>query len=252
MRRLTAALTTLLALAAAPAAAVEEPFHGVLIQEVGPTEMMIDLGADQGLQVGQEVEVYQSVEVKHPVTGKRITDHVFLGTEVVQRLGRSVAVLGPLTSPAEYLKVGAPVRVPDLSAPTPIVPTECHCPTCALDPEAEAVHQQWMMNLGKPLDQRGKAWLEFLAAHPETPYRIAIEEEVMDISQTLNAFAKARQQAEAAAVVEVPAPRVGHRAPGETVAGEPLRLVVAVACARRGGRRGRPPADPPPWTRGTP
>ncbi len=175
----TGVLAVLVFVAAAPTTAEKAPFHGFLIQEISNTEIMIDIGQEHGLAVGQEVEVYQSIKMPHPVTGEIIEDHILLGTELVARVGQRVAVLGPLVNSTERLKIGDPVRVPGLATAVPLTPTECHCPECAPDPESEAVHAQWVLNLGEPLDQRGKAWLEFLTLHPNTLYRHSIEDETL-------------------------------------------------------------------------
>ena len=283
-------LATVAALAAAAAGARVAAAEPVVLAVDG-TDVYIDLGARDGVGAGTELELLHEVTVKDPRTGQTLRDHFSLGTLTVTRSGdrasvaRAPAELGKRVLAGDRVRlVSAARRFVDPWAERaaaagrrgararPGTPPAAGAPSPAAIAEAEHARVAWEQTLGRPPEERVRRWLDYLRAHPRSPYAAAVQREIA----TLRRQAEEREEALARArsadaddriprlarlVAALPAPMttaadgaavrdVGPllvASPGEALAGKPLGLAFVVREPHRVARAwlyARGPGDP--------
>ena len=130
--------------------------------------------------------------------------------------------------------VATPTAVPQISAPTGL-----QAPVAEPTPAAQ-VHKAYEATLGRPLPERIRVFEAFLATHRETPYRAALEQELLHLrtmqntlEQAVVQLARAREQI-ARAPMPRPAPERSDApvanvlVPRKIYAGEPLEVAIYV------------------------
>jgi hypothetical protein len=231
-------------LAAGPAAG-QDRLEGTVLRIDGQ-EVLVDIGARDGVSAGDEVVIYRRIRVQHPVTGRNLEDRFPIGevalTQVADRL--SIVVLArPLAHPPSPGDVVVR-RLPEPPAPTAAVPAgggvaaddPASCPACepadcpapdpAPCPSLEEPQRRVLLaldrTLGRPVDLRIAVWEGFLASNPDSPYRAAVVSEVENLRNLLRASRTAED------VARAEASRVGHAPPEQGFVGEPLDVVLAL------------------------
>ncbi len=242
----------LLAAGAARAADAASPATEGVVVAVEKDDLVIDLGEARGVAGGDAVEIWRPLHLKHPVTGRLITDRFLIGrlrlTQVRPNLSLAAAD-GSLSRPAEpgdvviWTNPRPPVlaapsppalasRAPAPSTPAPSPPAltsrapapSAPAPAPALAPAPEMVAMsedavdvsKLIESLrGTELAERISAYERFAAAHPHSRYGAVLLEEAAAFRRLLTA-----REA-------VTAPVDAARRPGVTAAMQPVTRVVA-------------------------
>lgn len=253
---------------ARPAAA---DIDGVVVA-IDSGDLVLDLGADKGVRERQEVEIWRPLTLRHPITGKRITDRFKIGTLVVEQVRPTIAMARPKEdlsrepAPGDVVVVRgaiAAVAAPPPLAPAPPAgpaskrapvvvgpgagggtsPYEGTAPASPADPEAQALAALFDRLRGTTLAVRIRAYEDWIRTRPTSRFAPVLYEE----AQALRALHASAPGGERDAAPVVSGPRAvggGFVVPDEVRAGEPLRLSVelrdatgAVLHARRPGER---------------
>ena len=93
---------------APPPAATGELQAGTILQLDG-ADVVLDLGAAQ-LDREQQLTVYRAIEVRHPISGKRLRDRFAIGHLRVIQTGQTLSIARAVDAPAHPLAVGDRVR----------------------------------------------------------------------------------------------------------------------------------------------
>jgi hypothetical protein len=258
---------------AAPAAAQIEPASDeiagtVLSNEEG--ELVLDLGAGQGLTAGTTVELWRPLRLKHPVTGRTFMDRFRLGTIVVDQVRQtlSLAHANKLIHPAGRGDIviiakpapRAPVIIPTpppLPPPPPPPPTPPPppakisgaaargeppaappAPPPPPPPDDGARQVQAMLEVlhGVDIPTRVARYRVFVDAHPNSPYSTVLREEIAVLEAAAARPATAPEAGgEIHEVREAKALLVKSFAEPESVLqGRPLRLTIELTDEARG------------------
>lgn len=201
-------------------------------------ELLLDLGSTQGASDGAAVEIWRPLKVKHPVTGKVLTDRFRIGAlELLQvRSNLSLArASGALTRPAA---VGDVVILARRAAPAaPAGPAPGAAAAAPEDPDARAVSEMFDALRGADLATRIAHYEEYAKSNPKGRYVRVLGEEAAALRELHEHRAKAAEKV-------LPEVR-GFSWPKEAIAGQPLRLAVEANDATTGmvlhvRRRGAP------------
>jgi hypothetical protein len=206
-------------------------------------ELVLDLGASRGASDGATVELWRPVKLKHPVTGKVLTDRFRIGTlELTQVRGTMTLARasGALARPAEVgdvviLAVAAPAapapaasaappsaqpKGADTAAPWPPSPSEERT-ALPSDPEARAVSELFESLKGTDLWTRIRRYEAYARARPDGRYARALSEEAAALRELVDVRSK---------VAEHAVPHMTSFArPQEGLAGAPLRIAVELS-----------------------
>jgi hypothetical protein len=253
-------LLALAAMVAVPAVAVAEPAPVVLA--VNGAEVYVDVGGQDGVGAGAELELLHYVAAKDPTTGRVLRDKFVFGTLVVERAGDHVALaraeealVGRIAPGDEIRLVGDAqvyrdpwaARVAASKAPGPVAPGASRARTpgaVAANParerlDAEAVRAAWQSTLGRSLEDRIARWQEFLAGHADSDYAPVIRLEIKSLDTQRRAreaaIARAgdvdhrydRIRALSSALAPGPDP-LAVDAPGRVTPGQPIALAFLV------------------------
>jgi len=234
--------------AAPPAATPARPAAPARAQEVLGTvlaldgeELILDLGADQGAVQGAVVELWRPLKLKHPVSGKVITDRFLIGE---LRLGQ-VRKAMTLATPEGALR-RAPERgdvVIMTRAPAPLEPASGQPdaappagapghPQTGDESEAHAIGRMMESLQGADLPTRIRRYEDYVRAQPNGRYARVLYEEAAALRRLL-ADEHAPGKTPRASAAERPALR-NHRRPDEAVAGTALRVGIEVSDATAG------------------
>jgi len=219
-----------LALATARRSSAQE-VSGVVLALDG-SEVILDLGKKQGISDNDVLELWRPLKLKHPVTGKLVSDRFRIGSVKVTQVREVMSLAkptAPLTRPVEagdvVILVGAPK--PTVSAPPPKPTTTTPgAPTTAApastvyvdsDPEVRALGTLFESLHGTSPEVRAKAYDEFIKANPKSRFAGVLQEEIIALRKAAAAgYAPTAPEAQ-------PAPHVrSWRKIEETVADTPL------------------------------
>jgi hypothetical protein len=162
--------------------------------------LIVDLGPNKGLRVGQAVELWRQVRLRHPVTHRWVADRFRSGTLVIQEIGTSLCLARPVAPLKRPAKVGDVVLfVPESVSPSHAVegsasavspahdsPThdvsshstaDCSRPCPRTDPEAEEVCRLFTSLRGASPARRIVAYENYVARHPGGKYSAVLYEE---------------------------------------------------------------------------
>jgi hypothetical protein len=219
--------------AAAPAPAPLER-HVLGIEDA---DVLVDVTAKDGVNVGDELQLWRPVRLIHPVTHKVVMDRYRLGTLRITQLHAAIALTRPVAAPLHPPAAGdivvferppaAPLpghgldahAVPPLAAAAPVaVPVpEAGAGAANADPEALSVSLLFDNLLGASLITRIHRYEMYAQAHPNGRYTRTLLEE----AAALRELVSLREHNEA------DAPSVRHfDVPGQALDGAPLMLTV--------------------------
>jgi hypothetical protein len=211
-------------------------------------DLVLDLGAEQGIREGQVVEIWRPLTLRHPVTGKRIADRFKIGTLVIGQVRPSIALATPsddLSREAQAGDVivvrgaGAPPTSPPAPGRAPVVlaPPAPHegspkpgGPAPASDPEAAALAAMFDGLRGATLSVRIRAYEEYTRSRPRSRFAPVLYEEAQAL-RAIYAGAKRGDGGENARTGPPPPRLRGFVPPEEVRANEPLRVAVELADA---------------------
>jgi hypothetical protein len=190
-----------------PALAAGEPVKGEpAVLAVDGDDIYVDLGANDGVGAGSELELQHEIAVKDPRTGATLRDRFALGTMIVAKSGDKISVAH--ADPVLAARVLAGDRVRLVSAKRTFVdPWRAQVDASRLagavgarpapsstGPAVDHVAlagAAWRDTLGRPPEQRIARWRQLLAEDPRSTYRRLVENELA----SLEAQARARDEA---------------------------------------------------------
>lgn len=215
-------------------------------------ELVLDLGASRGAAVGQKLELWRPLRVKHPVTGAMLLDRFAIGTLTIVQVRPKTAIARvtgkPLRAPATGDIVVVELPKPEPTAPTP-TPSPIPTPTPALPPSGPApspgaaadvegladLEATLARLVRQPPEARIAAYEAFARAHPTSPLARVVAEDARELRRA----ALAQEAARAAATAPragAPAPSVlSFDAPREARAGAPLSIALELGPRFAGG-----------------
>ena len=220
-----------------------------------PDDVVVDLGSAQGAETGDVVEIWRPLKLKHPVTGKPLTDRFQIGRlRLVQvrpslSLAKPEGALSRAAAPGDIVVMArkiasptAPAVSPSASgrvAPLPLPPPATPTSTPAADPEAKELSDLILSLKGTDPATRIAAYEKYVYVKPQGRYVGVLWEE---------AQALRKMQGASGGKPSAPAPQLEPRLvafsqPLKSIAGAPLQLAVelegpyvgAVLHARRVG-----------------
>jgi hypothetical protein len=226
--------------AASPSTAAPSELTGSVIGLDGD-DLILDLGASDGLAEGAVVELWRPIKIKHPVTGKVLTDRFKIGTLEIHQARKSMSLAAPsgsLTRKPERGDVvlvarGAPAgsaaALPATTAGAPTTPEMMLSPE---DVEARAIGVMLEQLTGADLATRIGRYEELARIRPQGKYTRTLVEEAAALRQLL-AAGKARAGHEASTPKRPQI--VSFNEPKDALAGSPLRFGVELRGPLSGG-----------------
>lgn len=215
------------------------------VVEVQGEDLVLDVGASQRLVVGQQVELWRPVSIKHPVTKKTVKDRFLIGELVISQVRPTISLARRATELARepqagdvVLVAGAASAAPPYEATTPESPVGATpAPSASgvggevLDPDTQAVLALFAAMRGASREKRAVEYERFGRSRRGSKY-----------SQFLLEEAQALRQADRA---DEARPRL-RNAPREIEAraGEALRIAIEIAGAAGAVLHVRSPHDP--------
>jgi hypothetical protein len=200
-------------------------------------DVLVDIGAKKGAVDGDVLELWRPITVKHPVTGKMLTDRFVIGSIKLTQVGAVMSLgkpQGTLLRPVEPgdivflpqpVKVAAPVATPKTGAPTSASTTPPPAKTwedgANGDPEAVALSALFDGLAGQPVEVRIERYEAWAHAHPSSRFTPTLVEEAQHLRALL-----AGGNADGAA--DQPVAR-SFAPPKEVLAGSSFTLAVEIA-----------------------
>jgi len=206
-------------------------------------DLILDLGAADGLAEGAVVELWRPIKIKHPVTGKVLTDRFRIGSLEILQARQRMSLAAPSGTLArkpesgDVILVARAASATSPTSPTPTTPGSAgseapSAPTAPEDVEARAIGAMLEQLTGADLATRIRRYEELAQTRPQGRYTRTLVEEAAALRQLLDP-ARARSSNAAAPPPERQLTR--FREPEDALAGSPLRLGVELRGAWSGG-----------------
>jgi hypothetical protein len=237
LRKGVAAWVFLSALLIAPLLRAQESVEGSVVG-LDSDDIVVDLAGDRGAETGDLVEIWRPLRLKHPVTGKVITDRFKIGTLRLTQVRDKLSLARPDGKLSRTPQAGDVVLMPKAVPVAPAAPTAV-APKAAekqLDPEASEVSVLFDSLRGQSVARRVMAYEAYVRKDPNARYSAVLWEEAQHLRKLL--------LLESGTKNAILGPELLHfEGPTEALAGTPLVLGVeiaghasgAVLHARRGG-----------------
>jgi hypothetical protein len=205
-------------LTAEPAWAQSAEVTGTVVALDQGAAMVMDLSASKGAYVGASVEIWRPFRLKHPVSGRVLTDRFQIGTLRITQVGPTLSMAvpaSPLNRPAEAgdvvilrnpVTTAAPTAAPaakppaptskagaaDTSAPQPALTACVHGPEEALPlGEARVLSEMFDALQGAGLVKRIRVYEDYVRSRPQGRYSRVLYEEAQVLRQLLSPVAPA-------------------------------------------------------------
>jgi hypothetical protein len=208
-------------------------------------DLVLDLGGSRGAAAGDVVEIWRPLHLRHPVTGRMLTDRFLIGRLELGQVRPTLSLAKPegaLSRPAQPGDIVVLAKAkPAPASPASAGPTASVGPPSPpianeVDEEAAQLSSLFERLHNTDVAKRIKAYEDFAAAHPHGRFDSALLDEA-------SALRKLLTLAEARALPPKPIITGETQATDRVVAHEPLHLAVAihgevrgvVLHARRGG-----------------
>jgi hypothetical protein len=212
-------------------------------------DYVIDAGSS-AVGPGLELQVYRSLEVRHPITRKTLRDRFAIATVRIEQVGATLSIARLVGTPRHAIALGdaaespqpapapasedlatVPVSAAGASAATGATPA-ASAPAGGPASEAEnaALGRVWRATLEQPPEQRAQRYAQHLRAFPRSPHREVLLREISylrDYAASLETLAKRAQNVERDLPPEL-ARSVALRVPDNAAAGKPLPLAASV------------------------
>jgi hypothetical protein len=241
------------------AEALAAPGARATIVRIDGDDYVIDAG-NGVVQPGDELQVYRSLEVRHPITRKTLRDRFTIATVRVEQVGATLSIARVIGTPrhaiatgdaAESPHVAPPAHVGGLrttaaasagtplgstgtaagSAPAASAPASANAAApVAGDSENAALGRVWRATLEQAPEVRARLYAEHLRAFPRSPHRELLLREIAylgDYAASLKLLAKRAQSVERSLPREL-ASSVQLRVPDSAAPGKPLPLAAAI------------------------
>lgn len=200
----TIAVAAALLIGAPALYAQDKDVSGVVVALDGG-EVIVDLGKKQGLGDGDVLELWRPLKIKHPVTGKLITDRFKIGAIKITQ-ARDVLSLarptGVVSRPIEAGDVVVLVGAPKPTVVTPTKPSTTPSPNAPVvfesDPDVRALGTLFESLHGTSPEVRAKAYDDFIKANPKSRFAGVLQEEIIALRAAAGSAATPSGQGEAA------------------------------------------------------
>jgi hypothetical protein len=164
------------------------------IVNIEDKELYFNLGNTTGIEKGSKIRIKRPIELVHPVTRKKVSDWIPVGTAWVTAVGGSLAMAIVDDDLLAQVQVGdiietlivreeeldpEPDPVPDPDPePTPEDDPDSGEPLPEIDPQTAEVLAIWEATSGQSIEARIRAWEDYLEASPESPHAAAIHQDL--------------------------------------------------------------------------
>lgn len=184
---LVAGVAVLAALGSGAGADSIERGHIVRIED---REIYFTIASSTPLKRGDALRIKRPIKLKHPVSGKMVTDWLPLGTASATMVGKALGMAVLEDDLLAQVQVGDLVEslvldseLPPEPEDEPITPPELQEPVPAeslpdVDPHTREMLAVWRGTSGQRIEVRIGAWEDFLVKHPSSPYAAAIQEDL--------------------------------------------------------------------------
>jgi hypothetical protein len=168
------------------------PNEGTLIKQ-DQNDWLVDLGKNQGAKPGVHLELWRTIKVKHPVTGKLLTDRFFLGNVELIQVRNTLSLVRPLGTMSRQPSVGDVVLMPVAKTTVPTDPSTQHKEdtkkgpsTLSPPPSSAPATSEEVSELnhlltalkGASLEDRISKYQDYVDNHPQSQYRTVLLEEI--------------------------------------------------------------------------
>lgn len=155
-------------------------------------DLVIDLGNARGAREGQTVELWRPLRLKHPVTGKILSDRFRIGTVRLTQVQTTLSLakadgsfLRPPAAGDHVLLATRAERPPAIvneraspdTAPAPKTEPPAAPPREPVDPDVQAVASLFEDLRGTPPETRAHAYESFARARPKSRFAAVLHEE---------------------------------------------------------------------------
>ena len=160
------------------------------IVRIEDKEIYFDIAAKHGLDRGGALRIKRPIKLRHPVSGKQITDWLPIGRAQVTMVGSTLGMARLDDGLLAQVQVGdiveslvlvaeAPEPAPR-PTPQPNVTPEpiAFDPLPTVDEHTRTVLNLWQSTSGTSVEVRIGAWEDFLARFPDSPYAGSIHEDL--------------------------------------------------------------------------
>lgn len=196
-------------------------------------ELIVDLAEARGAKPGDVVELWRPLDLKHPVTGKRVRDRFRIGSlrltqvRLSLSLARAEGSLARPVAPGDVIVLRRAAPVPTATAPTEIPkPTPPPGETVTLpessDPEELEVAQMFDRLRHGSVASRIASYEQYVRDSPRGRFAVVLWEEAQYLRKLLALDTSVR--------IEVRR----FEAPARALAGQPLELGVELAGPAKG------------------
>ena len=157
-------------------------------------DLVLDLGTTKGAQVGDVVELWRPLKLRHPVSGKWLEDRFRIGTLVLTQVGTTLTLAQPEGKPSRGPEPGDIVVLhptpPASTTPetpvdgAPVQPLPRRAPsdeTSPADPEAQRLSAIFDSLQGADLVRRIRAYEDYVRANPEGRFAAVLYEEAQSL-----------------------------------------------------------------------
>ena len=211
------------------AASSDSPPTSATVVAVAGQDVVLDIGGPS-LEEGATLTLYRMIEVKHPITGKRLRDRFVSGRLRIVQPGQTLSIArveGSVRHPPEVGDSAEPVRLVSASLPDEGVARAplASCAECQRVAGAQReLLEVWYRSLGRPPEERIEVMRRFLQAHPGHAYKSWFDREIAFFQDNRYAQGSAQQrQAQAQRALDK---HVYLVPPSEARQGVPLELTV--------------------------
>lgn len=154
------------------------------------SEVVVDLGRKQGVSDNDVLELWRPLKLKHPVTGKLVSDRFRIGALKITQVREVMSLAkptAPLARPVEagdvVIMVGVAkpaVTATSPSAKPPASGAPAPTPTVIdADPEVRALGALFESLHGTSPEARAKAYDDFIKANPKSRFAGVLQEEII-------------------------------------------------------------------------
>jgi hypothetical protein len=230
------------AILSAPAVLRAQPAEQVIeghILAIEEGDIVVDVAGKRGASAGNLLELWRPLKLKHPVTGKVVTDRFRIGSLRLTQVRDSLAMARPegtLSRPAEpgdvvVLRIAslqpAPAQpgAPQPAQPQPGATAALPAPAgevVDLDPEARAVVEIFEGLKNADVTTRILRYEDYVRKQPQSRFAAVLYEEAQQLRRLLKLSAQGRREGQQ----EVEA--IEFEPPGTTLAGVPLEVALEI------------------------
>ena len=169
-----------------------------LVVRIEDREIYFNLGRATGLARGDRLRIKRLIKLRHPVTGKMVSDWLPIGSATVTETGSklTMAILAPdllaqvkvgdiLETLIEREEIVSTEPEPEPEPPpTPDPTPEVDRPLPEVPTATREVLLVWQATAGKSIEARIAAWEGYLARNPDSPFAATLHED-LDILRAL-------------------------------------------------------------------